>query len=454
MKRLFLPVTRIVANKYEYNLDIPGEVIDLVENWLMATVELDSIFIYSAVVEQRDSTDAYIMYEVTTILKDRPEGPGFVACKRFSEFDMLHKLVKSSFSVKLNRSKEIALPPQPKKTWMKKFDDASVESRRAELETYLQELIKIPAMGSNPDVLRFLNVPMGRKVDEEQRLAAVTAMVEACSTADTDEPPKRTAAGLARLAMSAEDQMAKHVCEAIGGRLNEEEMSVKLKTLNLLSMLLTRGSSSFCMAAMECCEPIVERCCSFDRLDPEHGAKPAELIRTNAAKILATLRAVAAAAARNTEIQLMRVSSVEVAAAATTTAAYTLSPELVGHMQAATADTEEPAPLAIFHEITLLFMEGNTTPAAQLQAVAEWLGRRLRADATAIKLKTLILLGKLMAVAEGEGARLLVVHCKTAAAGCLQWNKADAKYGDRPAALVRESALAVLATLQAVKLDQ
>jgi hypothetical protein len=34
---------------------------------------------------------------------------------------------------------------------------------------------------------------------------------------------------------------------------------------------------------------------------------------------------------------------------------------------------------------------------------------------------------------------------------CLHWNKIDAKHGDRPAALVREKAKAVLALLDAAE---
>ena len=110
--------------------------------------------------ENKESADAYILYEVTTILCDRPEGPGHVTHKRFSEFDQLDKLVRSSFSAKLNKSKEFVMPTKPKKTLMKRFDEVSVQKRRLELELYLQELIRIPVIGSNPDVLRFLNVPI------------------------------------------------------------------------------------------------------------------------------------------------------------------------------------------------------------------------------------------------------------------------------------------------------
>ena len=83
-------------NKYDYTLDAPGQLINLADNPSVATVNLDSIFIHNATVEDKGTSEAYILYEVTTILASMPEGPGHIARKRFSEFDLLHKLVKSS----------------------------------------------------------------------------------------------------------------------------------------------------------------------------------------------------------------------------------------------------------------------------------------------------------------------------------------------------------------------
>ena len=83
-------------NKYDYTLDVPGQLINLADNPSVATVNIDSIFIHHATVEGKGTAEAYILYEVTTILASMPEGPGYVTRKRFSEFDLLHKLVKSS----------------------------------------------------------------------------------------------------------------------------------------------------------------------------------------------------------------------------------------------------------------------------------------------------------------------------------------------------------------------
>ena len=107
-----------------------------------------SIFIRKTTVENKESADAYILYEVTTILCDRPEGPGHVTHKRFSEFDQLDKLVRSSFSAKLNKSKEFVMPTKPKKTLMKRFDEASVQKRRLELSSTCRSSSGYPPSGA------------------------------------------------------------------------------------------------------------------------------------------------------------------------------------------------------------------------------------------------------------------------------------------------------------------
>ena len=130
------------------------------------------------------------------------------------------------FSVKLNSATEFVMPTKPKKTWMKHFDDASVLRRCAELEAYLQELIKIRAIGSNPDVLRFLNVPIGGSADAPDsaaRLQRIEALVVQASRPDTEPPPPLTVAGLTRLAKVCDESMSKHVCTAIEARLRSEQ---------------------------------------------------------------------------------------------------------------------------------------------------------------------------------------------------------------------------------------
>ena len=110
---------------------------DMTAHWLTASVELAATRIVRATVEESADGDHFVLFEVHTTIKGEaaPHG-GF---KRYGEFSTLHKLVKSSFSLKLSSSRQnIALPKLPGKTLMKKYDAAFVEKRRSDLEAYLQ----------------------------------------------------------------------------------------------------------------------------------------------------------------------------------------------------------------------------------------------------------------------------------------------------------------------------
>jgi hypothetical protein len=355
------------------------------------------------------------------------------------------------------------------------------------------------AIGSNPDVLRFLNIPIGGVGAEggagggggnEERLTRIRDMIEASSTADTEPPPPLTVAGLCRLAKTADASMSKHVCAAVTERLGDEQpLSVKLKCVQLLSALLARGSPAFCAAVTGQCEESIARLCDCDQVDPEHGAKPAELIRTTSKQLVASLKLRSGGNGGGNGGGNDGSTSGSSGSSAACTAkeegaatmpppagvAVTLPKEVLQNLQIATADSEDAAPLMVINSIAALFMQqaapadgGGGGAAAQagqaegtrkeeeggevllqLRGIAQWLGRRLAAGATAPKLKTLILLEKLLAVAHDDNARLLVAQCKLHVEACLQWNAVDARHGDRPAALVRERAKAVLVLLAA-----
>ena len=57
--------------------------------------------------------------------------------------------------------------------------------------------------------------------------------------------PPETLAGLARLAMTADEAMSNHLCAALAERLAMDSIPVKVKILHLLATLLGKGSSSF-----------------------------------------------------------------------------------------------------------------------------------------------------------------------------------------------------------------
>ena len=71
-------------------------------HWLTASVELAATRIVRATVEESADGDHFVLFEVHTTIKGEaaPHG-GF---KRYGEFSTLHKLVKSSFSLKLSET--------------------------------------------------------------------------------------------------------------------------------------------------------------------------------------------------------------------------------------------------------------------------------------------------------------------------------------------------------------
>ena len=115
-----------------------------------------------------------------------------------------------------------------------------MQKRCVELEAYLQALIKIPAIGSNPDVLRFLNVPISGTSDapdSSARLQRIEGLVEQSSTADTEPPPPLTVAGLTRLAKVSDEWMSKHLCSAIERRLHTYHPLCKYELRNTYRVL-------------------------------------------------------------------------------------------------------------------------------------------------------------------------------------------------------------------------
>ena len=136
--------------------------------------------------------------------------------------------------------------------------------------------------------------------------------------------------------------------------------------------------------------------------------------------------------------------------------------EILRHLEAATEDSTAQAPLPAIDAILAFLTSSSamglggdlkTTPTSQLSAAAQWLSAQLGGDAvpTAVKLKTLMLLEKLLPVLNqaegGEAAPLIRTHCHDPCKQCLHYSKVDPKHGEKPAELVRTKAEAVLAML-------
>jgi hypothetical protein len=470
-------IVRVATNVYEYQLDVPGEVLDLSEHWLTATVELGAIYIRKATVENEDTADAYICYEVQTLLRGQSRASGdegYLTLKRFSEFDTLHKLVKSSFSAKLNTSKKITMPKKPSKSLLKRFDEAFVEKRRRELELYLQELIRIPAIGSNPDVLRFLNVPVNAAsggggggggagggsgassaagAPSSGDLASATEMVERVTTDDVRNAPQDTMAELARMAMATEPKMARHLAACLAQRMQIDATPVKLKSLTLLQMLMGKGSSTFQAAAVEACLEAVQDSQSYTKIDPQFGAKPAQLVQDTARKLVPRLRSAAASSAagktKHAQGQVVAKESTK-----RVDHAQGLSGEVLGWLLECTADDTEPQPPSAVEALTRLVADelnwvgGGGGRGGAAQELAEWLAGRLQGTPQApVKLKTILLTQKLVPPAVPAVRRQLKAVCREPLMQAMHYNRADEQHGDKPARLVRAKAGELLGLL-------
>ena len=69
--------------------------------------------------------------------------------KRYNNFSDLDKLLRSKYA---------NLPKLPAKTYFKLKTDEQIDNRRAQLHTYLQEIVNRPDMRTNPIFRSFLEI--------------------------------------------------------------------------------------------------------------------------------------------------------------------------------------------------------------------------------------------------------------------------------------------------------
>lgn len=79
---------------------------------------------------------SYILYEIETSL-------GLRTRRRFSDFVWLHQFLKRSYE-------GIPVPPIPSKTTMRSFDEKHIEYRMEVFEKFLNTLVRIPEICSDP----------------------------------------------------------------------------------------------------------------------------------------------------------------------------------------------------------------------------------------------------------------------------------------------------------------
>ena len=124
--------------------------------------------------------------------------------------------------------------------------------------------------------------------DVEEDNAAAAAL-EACTSDDTHSAPPETLDMLSEAAESLAGDEATQLAEWLSNRLGMDSIPVKLKTLKLLGLLIDSAAAGGNAALQDelrtRCGEAVTAAGSFDKVDPDHGTKPAELIRQTAASV-------------------------------------------------------------------------------------------------------------------------------------------------------------------------
>lgn len=119
----------------------------------------------------RKSGESKIVYYKVEVTNGDPlQKETYVLKKRFSDFEKLDHLVRSSFSGHQLMSN---LPPKPSKSvklWTDHLEKSFVQQRRGELNRYLAKLFNVRKVCANPDFANFFRKPTEEDkfhVDEE-----------------------------------------------------------------------------------------------------------------------------------------------------------------------------------------------------------------------------------------------------------------------------------------------
>mmetsp|Transcript_15064 Transcript_15064/g.28674 ORF Transcript_15064/g.28674 Transcript_15064/m.28674 type:complete len:256 (-) Transcript_15064:254-1021(-) len=112
----------------------------------------------------RKSGDSKVVYYKVEVIDGDPlHQETYVLKKRFSDFEQLDHLVRSSFS---GHHLQSNLPPKPSKSvklWTDHLDKRFVHARRNELNKYIGKLFTLKKVTGNPDFAAFFKRP-----DEEE----------------------------------------------------------------------------------------------------------------------------------------------------------------------------------------------------------------------------------------------------------------------------------------------
>ena len=131
-------------------------------------------------------------------------------------------------------------------------------------------------------------VPPGssRQQPEPEPELSTQEAVEVCTRDDTEPAPSAPMAQLEQLVRTIDRPAAEELAKWLSARVAMPVIPVKLKSLQLIEKLLKVSSPALYGPVEEKCALVVKQATAFRQVDPEHGDKPAQLIRQAAVKLL------------------------------------------------------------------------------------------------------------------------------------------------------------------------
>ena len=124
---------------------------------------------------------------------------------------------------------------------------------------------------------------------------ALVARAEACTADDTEPAPPEVLAQLDEAAEGLRDDDAAQLAQWLSARLGTDSIPVVLKSLQLVGIMLDAAAAARNDALREAlavgCADAVSNAMAFEKLDPQHGERPSQLIRSTASGVSAKLGA-------------------------------------------------------------------------------------------------------------------------------------------------------------------
>ena len=218
-----------------------------------------------------DGLEGVVLYKVCVEPRPTDDFARRAEWKRYNDFDELYTLAYSAY---FGNQLAANVPKPPGKTLRRRTDAAFIESRRASLESFLQQLLRVPRMGHNPDVLLFLGILDGRCNRVGKTLEAPAAprrmlatleggaaggavplpaeileLLELCVEDSAERPPAEAVARVQAVGAQPEgaEELAEWLATALEGGMEGVGASthVVVKSLSLLSAVLPKGSAEF-----------------------------------------------------------------------------------------------------------------------------------------------------------------------------------------------------------------